>query len=136
MEKVMPNKSAPEIYRVLRVLEYVGPMDWLEHTFANNGVKGTRIVDANKRINSAFLGDVPERLKAETANVDIMGLSLEQIEMLKRFYFAITKQSAEKLTAEMYEKIEIVFSTALHLATLTADANDANNKELPTNAAS
>lgn len=48
-----------EIVRVLRVLEYIGPRDWLEKTLAQRAVIEERS-SGQWKIREAFLGRFPE----------------------------------------------------------------------------
>jgi hypothetical protein len=50
--------------RVLRIIEYVGPRDWVEATVAKS-IHGTREIDKDKRISAATIGAFPEILKQE-----------------------------------------------------------------------
>ena len=45
--------------RVIRVLEYEGPRDWVEKTLAQNAVKGTRNIGNGCVIREAIVGDFP-----------------------------------------------------------------------------
>jgi hypothetical protein len=56
-----------DIVRVLRILEYVGPRDWVETTLNNNAVptNGERRIDKNRVIRSAILGSYPEILEQQ-----------------------------------------------------------------------
>jgi hypothetical protein len=56
---------AGDIVRVLRILEYVGPRDWVEMTLKNGGVpaNGEFGGDHGWKIRSAILGQFPEILE-------------------------------------------------------------------------
>lgn len=56
---------ASETVRVLRILEYVGPRDWVEDTIDRCYVKGTWSPSAGKSIRSAIVGEYPEILTAQ-----------------------------------------------------------------------
>jgi len=43
--------------RVLRVIEYTGPEEWLMETMARRGIKGTHIIERNKVIREAIVGE-------------------------------------------------------------------------------
>jgi hypothetical protein len=53
-----------DIVRVLRILEYVGPREWVETTLEKGAVpaNGSHRIDDNKVIRSATLGEFPEVL--------------------------------------------------------------------------
>lgn len=48
--------------RVLRVLEYVGPAEWVEQSLQKRAVKESQHCGDGKIIREAVLGDYPERL--------------------------------------------------------------------------
>jgi hypothetical protein len=52
----MPTK------RILRVLEYVGPAEWIDHCISNRQVKGTHTLSSNCFIREAILGETSELL--------------------------------------------------------------------------
>jgi len=56
-----------EIVRVLRILEYTGPREWVEMTMQKNAVpsNGAYQVDKDKCIRSAVIGQYPEILEAK-----------------------------------------------------------------------
>lgn len=57
-----------DIVRVLRILEYVGPRDWVEKTLSQGGVPARgehRVAQHNGVIRSAVLGDYPEILEVK-----------------------------------------------------------------------
>jgi hypothetical protein len=60
---------ASDIVRVLRILEYVGPREWVESTLQKTGVpaNGCREVDKDKVIRSAIIGQYPEILEKANA---------------------------------------------------------------------
>lgn len=51
--------------RVLRVIEYVGPREWVESTIEKS-VVGTRQIDKDKKIHAATIGLYPEYLHPPT----------------------------------------------------------------------
>lgn len=53
-----------EIVRVLRVVEYIGPRDWVERTIAKS-IHGTKFIDDGKMISAATIGEFPEILNKE-----------------------------------------------------------------------
>ena len=59
-----------EIVRVLRLLEYVGERDWVEHTISNNGVKGERKCGGANVIREATIGQFPEIVEVKPENID------------------------------------------------------------------
>jgi hypothetical protein len=59
----------PDIVRVLRIVEYVGPRDWVEQTVAGS-INGTRVIAADRHISAATIGAFPEILKKEEANAE------------------------------------------------------------------
>lgn len=54
-----------EIVRVLRIVEYVGPRDWVEKT-VQESIHGTKHLGEMKSIRAATIGEFPEILKTET----------------------------------------------------------------------
>jgi hypothetical protein len=48
--------------RVLRVIEYVGPRSWVEHTVANS-IQGEKRIGVDTVIRAATLGTFPEILE-------------------------------------------------------------------------
>jgi hypothetical protein len=56
---------ASDIVRVLRILEYVGPREWVEHTLNKGGVPATGQIHLSETqcIRSAILGTYPEILE-------------------------------------------------------------------------
>ena len=52
--------------RVLRIIEYIGPRDWVEKTVANS-IHGTKVLDdhGKKRIHGTTLGTSPEILEGD-----------------------------------------------------------------------
>lgn len=50
----------PDIVRVIRILEYVGPRDWIEHCLKHRAVKEIFLMGNNAYISEAFLQRVPE----------------------------------------------------------------------------
>lgn len=49
------------LVRVLRIIEYVGPREWVEETVINS-INGTKIVNINCMIRAATIGSYPEIL--------------------------------------------------------------------------
>jgi hypothetical protein len=51
-------------YRMLRVIEYVGPREWIDKQVELRGVKGSKVVGVEKDcvIREAIIGDVAELL--------------------------------------------------------------------------
>ena len=56
---------ASDIVRVLRILEYVGPREWVEDTLNRAGVpvNGQMRIDETRCIRSAIVGTYPEILE-------------------------------------------------------------------------
>lgn len=50
--------------RVLRIVEYIGPREWVENTVARS-IHGTKIMANGARISAATIGAYPEILKQE-----------------------------------------------------------------------
>ena len=61
---VMKGKSMDKV-RVIRVLEYEGPRDWIEATLAQNAVKGTKNLGNGCVIREAIVGDFPVVVEEE-----------------------------------------------------------------------
>jgi hypothetical protein len=66
---------AERIVRRLRILEYVGPEEWVNSQIEHAGVKGTFIVDRRTSgvstvIRSSWLGETNELLDTETLGVN------------------------------------------------------------------
>ena len=53
---MIPNS---DIVRVLRIIQYEGPRDWVEATVARS-IHGRLLIDANKHITGNTLGEFPE----------------------------------------------------------------------------
>jgi hypothetical protein len=51
-----------DIVRVLRIVEYVGPRNWVEAT-VNNSIHGERRINTNSVIKAATIGSYPEILE-------------------------------------------------------------------------
>lgn len=47
-----------DIVRVLRLIEYEGPRDWVEKTLCQS-LHGTKVISGNKTIRATTLGDFP-----------------------------------------------------------------------------
>ena len=58
-------ESKGEIVRVFRIIEYVGPRDWVERT-VQNSIHGTKNVGPGSVIKAVTIGTYPEILE----NVD------------------------------------------------------------------
>lgn len=61
----MADKN-PEIVRVLRIIEYVGPRAWVEDT-VSRAIHGTKNLSVNRslqKISAATIGEFPEILTA------------------------------------------------------------------------
>lgn len=57
-----------DIVRVLRVIEYIGPREWVEKTVGNS-IHGTKTVQPNCEIRAATIGTYPEILSQNTGVV-------------------------------------------------------------------
>lgn len=57
--------NGKEPVRVVRLIEYIGTREWVEHSLNNRGVKGTRIVTGGCMIREAILGEFPEVMKVD-----------------------------------------------------------------------
>jgi hypothetical protein len=59
-----------DIVRVLRIVEYIGPREWVEKTIARS-IHGTRFCDKyngfESKISAATIGEFPEILELESA---------------------------------------------------------------------
>jgi len=78
---IMKGKSVDKV-RVIRVLEYEGPRDWMEATLAQNAVKGTKNFGNGCVIREATLGDFPVVVeeKKERRN-----LTAQEMKFMQRF---------------------------------------------------
>lgn len=58
-----------DLYRLLRVLEYVGPRDWIDGMIVRRQVKGTKVYGPNNQmsISEAIVGDVPTLVAPATS---------------------------------------------------------------------
>lgn len=56
-----------EIVRVLRIIEYIGPREWVAKQIADRQLKGTKVMQHPRLgeviMNEAIIGDYPEMLK-------------------------------------------------------------------------
>ncbi len=75
-----------EIVRVLRLLEYVGERSWVEHTLANNGVKGERRCGKVNVIREASVGQHPEIVGVKIENIDGLNLVRNFVEQRQSVY--------------------------------------------------
>ena len=75
-----------EIVRVLRILEYVGERSWVEHTLANNGVKGERRCGKVNVIREASVGQYPEIVGVKLENIDGLNLVRNFVEQRQSVY--------------------------------------------------
>lgn len=55
-------EDSQDFVRVVRILEYSGPRQWVEKTMERNAVKGTRHFGRGQIIREGVLGDYPEQL--------------------------------------------------------------------------
>lgn len=52
-----------QLYRTLRVIEYIGPLEWINDQKTKDSVKGTYVIkstndnDVEKYINSSYIGE-------------------------------------------------------------------------------
>lgn len=53
------NAVKGPIFRILRVLEYVGPRSWLDAALQRRSVKGEIVMDNGCQIREAIVGEVP-----------------------------------------------------------------------------
>lgn len=77
--------------RVIRVLEYEGPRDWIEKTLANNVVKGTKDFGRGYTIREAIVGDFPtivEEVKKEKLPYE---LSDKEAKFMERFGWEVSR---------------------------------------------
>ncbi len=78
--------------RVIRVLEYVGPRDWVEQTLSKNVMKGSRTFNNGTcHIREAFLGDFPEIVEEEEKTRPAEHLTLEELKFMERFGWEINE---------------------------------------------
>lgn len=63
--------ASKEIVRILRVIEYVGPREWVDEQIDRRGVKGTFKLPnkPNCQIREAILGETPELWMEAEENV-------------------------------------------------------------------
>ena len=69
--------------RVLRVLEYEGPREWVENTLANNAVKGEKRFHKGGElyvIRESIIGETPTVLKSEPEQDDLVAETAREIE--------------------------------------------------------
>jgi hypothetical protein len=55
--------------KVIRLLVYEGPEDWLVYQREHDNVKGTHIVGTEKKITSVYLGSLPDELSIALASI-------------------------------------------------------------------
>ena len=60
-----------DIVRVIRILEYVGPREWIEHCLEHRAVKEIFRIQNNAYISEAFLQRVPESVILEELGIDV-----------------------------------------------------------------
>ena len=56
-----------DIIRVLRIIEYQGPRDWVEKTLSTS-IYGTKYVSPDCKISAATIGSFPEILNKEESH--------------------------------------------------------------------
>ncbi len=56
--------------KVIRLLVYEGPKDWIAYQREHDGVKGTHIAGPEKKITSVYLGSLPDELSIALASID------------------------------------------------------------------
>jgi len=56
--------------KVIRLLVYEGPEDWLVYQREHDNVKGTHIIGPEKKITSVYLGSLPDELSIALASID------------------------------------------------------------------
>ena len=63
----MSREKMPKIYRVLRVLEYEGPIDWLISSLKETAVplQGVYKINFETKIKSGLVGNLPEIIKTQ-----------------------------------------------------------------------
>ncbi len=83
--------------RVIRVLEYEGPRDWMEATLAQNAVKGTKDLGNGCVIREAIVGDFPVVVEEEKElpyrRPDV---SRKEWDFMERFGWEMHKSPATK----------------------------------------
>lgn len=53
-----------EMVRVLRIVEYIGPRDWVEST-VNKSIQGVKLLGEGKQIRATTLGNFPDIISPE-----------------------------------------------------------------------
>ena len=56
--------------KVIRLLVYEGPYDWIAYHREHDNVKGTHIVGPEKKITSVYLGSLPDELSIALASIN------------------------------------------------------------------
>ena len=82
--------------RVIRVLEYEGPRDWVETCLAVRGVKGTKDCGEGRIIREAIVGDFPVVVEQVEER---RNLTAQEMKFMQRFgweFFASPENSASK----------------------------------------
>ncbi len=83
--------------RVLRLLEYEGPRDWIEAALAQRGVKGTKDLGNGCVIREGIIGDFPVVVE-EFKKVE--KLTEKEIKFMKRFGWELDMNPATKYDIE------------------------------------
>ena len=70
-----------EVYRVLRLLEYAGPREWVDRSITQRSVKGEMVMLNGAVIREATLGSVPELFNPSNlrARVDSSCFQVEDV---------------------------------------------------------
>jgi len=61
-EQKEQKEQKEDSIRILRIIEYVGPRNWVETTI-NKSINGTHILAKDKRISVTTIGTFPEVMK-------------------------------------------------------------------------
>jgi hypothetical protein len=56
--------------KVIRLLVYEGPENWISYQRGHDSVKGTHVVGPEKKITSVYLGSHPDELSIALASID------------------------------------------------------------------
>ena len=90
---IMKGRNMDRV-RVIRVLEYEGPRDWVEETLAQRGVKGTKDLGRGWVIREAIVGDFPVVVEEKkTTHI----LSEKEIKFMERFGWEINENGTASI---------------------------------------
>lgn len=87
--------------RVLRVLEYEGPREWIEATLNTRAVKGTRDIGNGCSIREALVGDFPQVVEEPKEESLPVMLSVIELNLMGRLGWEFSEDSSPAVKIEV-----------------------------------